>query len=42
MLRIPQCLVSRLTDGGKVLSLTRSHFTPQKFIVLMLLVLVSV
>jgi hypothetical protein len=31
MLRIPHCLDDRLTDGGKVLSLThRPHFTPQK------------
>jgi hypothetical protein len=28
---IPHCLVSRLTDGGKVVRPThRSHFTPQK------------
>jgi hypothetical protein len=31
MLRIPHCLDSRLTDGGKVVSLThRPCFTPQK------------
>jgi rRNA maturation protein Nop10 len=31
MLRIPYCLDNRLTDGGKVVSLTHPpHFTPQK------------
>jgi hypothetical protein len=31
MLRIPQCLDNRLTDGGNVVSPTyRAHFTPQK------------
>jgi hypothetical protein len=31
MLRIPHCLDSRLTDGGKVASPTHQpHFTPQK------------
>jgi hypothetical protein len=31
MLRIPHCLDKRLTDGGKVVSLThRPYFTPQK------------
>jgi hypothetical protein len=31
MLMIPHCLDSRLTDGGKVVSLTHLlHFTPQK------------
>jgi hypothetical protein len=31
MLRIPQCLDNRLTDGGKVVSPTHpSHSTPQK------------
>jgi hypothetical protein len=31
MLRIPQCLDNRLTDGGKVVSPTHwPHFTPQK------------
>jgi hypothetical protein len=31
MLRIPQCLDSRFTDGGKVVSPThRPHSTPQK------------
>jgi hypothetical protein len=31
MLRIPQCLDSWLTDGGKVVGPThRQHFTPQK------------
>jgi hypothetical protein len=32
MLWIPHCLDSRLTDGGKVVSLTNPpHFTPQKY-----------
>jgi hypothetical protein len=31
MLRLPHCLDNRLTDGGKVVSLThRPHSTPQK------------
>jgi hypothetical protein len=31
ILRIPQCLDNRLTDGGKFVSLTHQpHFTPQK------------
>jgi hypothetical protein len=31
MLRIPHCLDNRVTDGGKVVSLTHPpHFTPQK------------
>jgi hypothetical protein len=31
MLRIPHCLDSQLTDGGKVVSPTHQpHFTPQK------------
>jgi hypothetical protein len=31
MLRIPHCVDNRLTDDGKVVSLThRPHFTPQK------------
>jgi hypothetical protein len=43
MLRIPQCLDNRLTDGGKVVGLTHQpHFTPHKFFFLMFLVLISV
>jgi hypothetical protein len=31
MLRIPQCIDNRLTDGGKVVSHTQPpHFTPHK------------
>jgi hypothetical protein len=30
MLRIPHCLDSRLTDGGKVSPTEPPHFTPQK------------
>jgi hypothetical protein len=33
MLRIPHCIDSRLTNGGKVVSPThRPHFTPQKHV----------
>jgi hypothetical protein len=31
MLKIPRCLDNRLTDGGKIVSLTHlPHFTPQE------------
>jgi hypothetical protein len=40
---IPHCLDSRLTDGGKVVSLTHPpHFTPKNMIIFMFLVLISV
>jgi hypothetical protein len=42
MLRIPHCLGSRLTDGGKVVSLTHRPRSTPRNIILLLLVLVSV
>jgi hypothetical protein len=43
MLRIPHYLDNRLTDGGKVVSpMHLPHFTPQKIIIFMFLVLIPV
>jgi hypothetical protein len=42
MLRIPQCVHNRLTDGGEVVSLEhRPHSTPQTYFLLLSLVLIS-
>jgi hypothetical protein len=42
MLRIPHCLDNRLTDGGKVVSLTRLPHTTLQNIIFLLLVPISV
>jgi hypothetical protein len=42
MLRIPHCLENRLTDGGRVVSLTTDRALLPRNIIFLLLVLISV